>query len=107
MVQFFPPRVTHRERQIVLQEEMEENTAILSGIPHTPSMAGTTRGILPPNPPSLVCTTMVSITFNLGSGLIPSMAVITAMFTKSAIGPSLSYEMLGFDMNSILSSSTL
>jgi hypothetical protein len=50
---------------------------------------------------------MVSTTSTSGSGLIPSMAVITAPFTQSATGPPFSYKMPGFDTNSVLSYSTL
>jgi hypothetical protein len=107
VVQVVPPRVTHHERQIVLQETMEANTTTSSGSPHTPSMASTTGGIPPPNPPSSVRTTMVSLASTSGSGLIPSMVAITALFTQSATGPPFSYEMPGFDTNFVLSYSTL
>jgi hypothetical protein len=44
LVQVVPPRVTHHERQIVLQVAMEENVATSSGSPHTPSTTATTGG---------------------------------------------------------------
>jgi hypothetical protein len=107
LIQLAPPRVTHHERQIVLQAAMEENVATSSGSPHTPSTTATTGGIPPPNPPSSVRTTMVSTTSTSGSGLIPSMAAITAPFTQSATGPPFSYGMPDFDTNSVLTYSTL
>jgi hypothetical protein len=107
LIQLSPPRVTHQERQIVLQVAMEENVATSSGSPHTPSTTATTGGVLPPNSPSQVWATMVLTTSTLGSGLIPSMAVITAPFTQSATGPPFSYGMPSFDTNSVLSYSTL
>jgi hypothetical protein len=107
MVQVVPPRVTHHEHQIVLQAAMEENVATSSGSPHTPSTTATTGGVLPPNSPSQVWTTMVSTASTSGSGLIPSMVAITAPFTQSATGPPFSYGMPGFDTNSVLSYSTL
>jgi hypothetical protein len=70
-------------------------------------MTATTWGILPPNPPLSVRTTMVSTTSTSGSGLIPSMEEITAPFTQSAMGPQFSYGMPVFDMNPILTYSTL
>jgi hypothetical protein len=93
LIQVVPPRVTHHERQIVLQAAMEANAATSSGSPHTPSTTATTGGIPPPNPPSPVWTTMVSTTSTSGSGLILSMATITAPFTQSATGPPFSYGM--------------
>jgi hypothetical protein len=54
VVQVVPPRITHHERQIVLQEVMEENAPTSSGIPHTPSKAITIGGISPHNSPSQV-----------------------------------------------------
>jgi hypothetical protein len=107
MVQVVPPRVTHHERQIFLQAAMEANAATSSGSAHTPSTTTTIGGILPPKPPSLVGTTMVSTTSTLGSGIVSSMATITTPFTQSATGPLFSYGMLGFDTNFILSYSTL
>jgi hypothetical protein len=44
LIQVVPPRVTHHERQIVLQAVMEENVATSSGSPHTPSMDCHHRG---------------------------------------------------------------
>jgi hypothetical protein len=93
LVQVVPPRVTPYEHQIVLQEAMEENVATSSGSPHTPLMTATTGGILPPNPPSLVWTTVVSTPSTSGSGLIPSVVMTTAPFTQSATGPPFSYGM--------------
>jgi hypothetical protein len=86
---------------------MEENAATSSGSPHTPSTAATTGGVPPPNSPSQVQATMVSTASTSGSGLIPSMAAITAPFTQSATGPLFSYGMPNFDMNSVLTYSTL
>jgi hypothetical protein len=54
LVLVVPPRVTPCECQIVLQATMEANVATSSGSPHTPSVAATTGGIPPPNPPSSV-----------------------------------------------------
>jgi hypothetical protein len=107
LVQFVPPRVTHHERQIVLQEAMEANVATSSGSSHTPSMNASTGGIPPPNPPSLVWTKMFSTTSTSGSGLIPSTMMTTAPFTQSATGPPFSYGMTNFDTNSVLTYSTL
>jgi hypothetical protein len=107
VVQVVPPRVTHHERQIVLQAAMEENVATSSGSPHTPSTTATTGGVPPPNSPSQVQTTMVSTASTSGSGLILSMAAITAPFTQSATGPPFSYGMPDFDTNSVLTYSTL
>jgi hypothetical protein len=107
MVQVFPPMVTHHKCQIVLQVAMEENATTFSGSAHTPSMTTTTRGILPPNSPSSIQTTMVLTACTSRSGLILSMATITAPFTQSATGPLFSYGMPGFDTNFVLSYSTL
>jgi hypothetical protein len=106
-MQLAPPRVTYHERQIVLNSAMEANVATLSGGPHTPSMVATTRGVPPPNSPSQVQATMVSTASTSGSGLISSMAMITASFTQSVTGPLFSYGMPNFDMNSVLTYSTL
>jgi hypothetical protein len=86
---------------------MEGNAATSLGSPHTPSTTATAGGILPPNPPSPVCTTMVSTTSTSGSGMIPSMETTTALFTQSATGPPFSYGMPNFDTNSALTYSTL
>jgi hypothetical protein len=86
---------------------MEENVATLLGSPHTPSMTSTTGGVIPPNTPLLVWTTMVSTTSTSSSGMILSMVAITASFTQSATGPPFSYEMPSFDTNSVLSYYTL
>jgi hypothetical protein len=107
LVQVVRPRVTHHERQIVLQVAMEANVATSLGSPHTPSTTTTTGGGSPPNSPFAVQTTMVSTTSTLGSGLIPSMATTTIPFTQSETGPPFSYGMLGFDTNSVLTYSTL
>jgi hypothetical protein len=45
LIQLSPPRVTHHERQIILQATMEENVATSSGSPHTPSTTATTGGV--------------------------------------------------------------
>jgi hypothetical protein len=95
------------ERQVVSQATMDKNVATYSRNPHIPSTAVTTGGFPPPNQPSSVWTTMVSIASTYGNGLIPSMEVITAHFTQSVIGPPFSYKIPGFDMNSVLSYSTL
>jgi hypothetical protein len=50
---------------------------------------------------------MVSTTSTSGNGLITSIVAITAPFTHSATGPPFSYEMSGFNMNFVLSYSTL
>jgi hypothetical protein len=86
---------------------MEENVATSSESPHTASTDTTIGGILPPNPPSPVWTTVVSTSSILGSGPIPSSVETTALFTQSVAGPPFSYVMLSFDMNSVLSYSTL
>jgi hypothetical protein len=86
---------------------MEENDATSSGSPHTPSMTTTTRGVSPPKSPSQVRATMISTASTSGSGSIPSMVAITTPFTQSATSPSFSYRMPNFDMNSVLSYSTL
>jgi hypothetical protein len=91
----------------VSQATMETNAATSLGNPHIPSTTITTRCFPPPNQPSPVWTTMVLIASTSGNGLILSMAAITAPFTQSATCPLFSYEMPGFDMNSILSYSTL
>jgi hypothetical protein len=70
-------------------------------------MVVTTRGILPPNQPSLVWDTLVSIASTLRNGIIMSMAAITTPFTQSATGPPFSYGMHGFSMSIVLSYSTL
>jgi hypothetical protein len=107
MAQVVPPRATHHKSQIVLQAVMEANDATSSGSAHTPSTNATTGGVLPPNSPPQVLTTMVSTTSTLGSGPIPSMAAITSLFTQSATGPPFLYRMPGFDTNSVLTYSTL
>jgi hypothetical protein len=107
LIQLAPPRVMHRERQIVLQAMMEANATTSIGSPHTPSTTVTTGGVSPPNLPSQVQATMVSTTSTSGSGPIPSMAMITAPFMQSATGPPFSYGMPKFDTNLVLSYSTL
>jgi hypothetical protein len=81
LVQVVPPRVTPYERQIVLQAAMEANVVTSPRSPHTPLTNSTTGGISPPNPPSLVRTTVVSTPSTSGSGLIPSATTTTAPFT--------------------------
>jgi len=81
LVQVVPPRVTPYEGQIVLQEAMEENVATLSSSPHTPISTTTTRSMLPPNPPSLIRTIVVSTPSTSGSSPILSLARTTALFT--------------------------
>jgi hypothetical protein len=93
--------------QLVSQVAMATNVATSSRNTHTPSMAITTGGFLPPNQPSLVQTTTVSTASTSGNGPISSMAAITDPFTQSVIGPPFSYGMPSFDMKSILSYSTL
>jgi hypothetical protein len=107
LVQVVPPRVTPHNRQIVLQEAMEENVATSSEIPHTPSMASTIGGIMPPNSPLPVRITMVSTTSTLGNCLIPSSTVTTTSFRESVTGPPFSYGMPDFDTNFVLTYSTL
>jgi hypothetical protein len=86
---------------------MEENVATSSESLHTPSTTATTGGILPPNPPSLVQTIVVSTTSTSGNGIIPSMVATTTPFKQSKTHPPFSYGMLNFDMNSVLTYSTL
>jgi hypothetical protein len=50
---------------------------------------------------------MVLTTSTSENGLIPSIATITAPFTQSVTHPPFSYGMPGFDMNYVLSYSTL
>jgi hypothetical protein len=95
------------ERQVVSQETMEANTATSSGNTHISFTTVTTGGVPPPNQPSSVWATMVSTASTSGSGLIPSMAAITAPFTQNATGPPFSYGMPGFGTSTVLSSSTL
>jgi hypothetical protein len=95
------------EHLIVSQEEMEKNATNSSRNYHIPSTSFISGGVPPPTQLSSVRTTMVSTTSTSGNGLIPSIMAITAPFTHSAIGPSLSYEMPGFDTNFVLSYSTL
>jgi hypothetical protein len=107
LVQVFPSEVTPSQRQLVLQVTMEENVATSSGSPHTLVSTTTAGGILPPLPPSPVCTTVVLIPSTLGSGTILSSATTIAPFTQSVMGPPFSYGILSFDSNSILTYSTL
>lgn len=86
---------------------MEANVATSSRSPHTPSTTATNGGVPPPNSPSQVRTIMVSTASTSGSGLISSMATNTPLFTQSVMGPMFSYGMPGFDMNSVLTYSTL
>jgi hypothetical protein len=86
---------------------MEENDDTSLGNPHTPSMVAIIGGVPPPKSPSQVRATMVYTNSTLGSGMILSMAAITAPFTKSATGPFFSYGMPNFDTNSVLTYSTL
>jgi hypothetical protein len=95
------------KRQIVLQATMEANVATSTGSPHTPSTTATTGGILSPNQPFLVWTTMVLTASTSGNSMILPMVTITAPFTQSATGPPFSYEMSGFDMDYVLTYSTL
>jgi hypothetical protein len=69
-------------------------------------MAVTTRGVPPPNQPSLVRATMVSTTSTSGNGLLPSLAEIIAPLSQSATGPPFTYKMPGFDPNVVLFHST-
>jgi hypothetical protein len=92
---------------IVSQASMVANVATSSGDTHIPSTTITTGGVPPPNQPSSVRTTMVSTASTSSSGLIPSMAAITAPFTQNVTGPPFSYEMPGFSTSTVLSSSTL
>jgi hypothetical protein len=86
---------------------METNVATSSGNTHISSTTIIAGGVLPPNQPSSVQTTMVSTASTLGNGLIPSMATITAPFTQSATCPPFSYGMPNFGMSTVLSHSTL
>jgi hypothetical protein len=95
------------EHQVVSQEAMETNVATSLGNTHISSTILTTGGIPPPNQPSSVLATMVSIASTSRNNLISTMATITALFTQSVIGPPFSYEMLGFDTRTVLSHSTL
>jgi hypothetical protein len=81
---------------------MEANVVASSKSPHTPVMATTARGILPPLPPSPVRTTVVSTPSTSSSDPIPLMASTTVSFTQNAMGAPFSYGMSGFDTNSVL-----
>jgi hypothetical protein len=48
LIQLSPPRVTHHNRHIVFQEDMEANDATSPRSFHTPSMTTTIGGIPPP-----------------------------------------------------------
>jgi hypothetical protein len=107
LIQLSPSRVMHHECQIILQASMEENVTTSLGGPHTPSTTATNGGVSPLNSPSQVRATMISTASTLGSGLILSMVEIIALFTQSATGPLFSYGIPKFEMNSVLSYSTL
>jgi hypothetical protein len=91
----------------VSQAAMETNAFTSLGNPHIPSTNVTTGGFPSPNQVLSVQTTMFLIASILINGLILSMVAITTPFTQSAIGPPLSYEIPSFDMNFVLSYSTL
>jgi hypothetical protein len=86
---------------------METNAATSLGNPHIPSTIVTTEDFSLPNQPSPTQNTMVSTASNLGNGMIPSMMAITDPFNESVTGPPFSYEIPGFDMNYVVSYSTL
>jgi hypothetical protein len=95
------------EHQTVLHTIMETNVVTPSGNSSIPTMVVTTGEFSPPNPPSMVQTTMVSTVATSHSGLIPSLAAATTPFTPSATGPPFSYEMPSSGTSPILSYSTL
>jgi hypothetical protein len=86
---------------------METNAATCSGNPHISSTIVTTEAFSPPNQPSPTQTTMVSTASNSRNGMIPTMMAITDPFNQSATGPPFSYGMPSFDMNYVVSYSTL
>jgi hypothetical protein len=86
---------------------MEARVATSSGNTDISFTIVTTGGAPPPNQPSLVQATMVSTPSTSGSGLILSMAMITAPFTHNTTGSAFSYGMPGFGTSTVLSSSTL
>jgi hypothetical protein len=86
---------------------MEENVSTSSGSPHNPISTTTIGGMLPPNPPLSVQTTMVSTPSTSGNGSMLSSTMTAAPFMQSATGPPFSYGMLGFNSNSFLMYSTL
>jgi hypothetical protein len=104
---FIVTQVLPYECQVMPQTRMEAKIVTSSGDNSIPFMTIPTGGVPPPNQLSLVQATMVSTISTLGSDLILSMVVITDPFTQNVIGPSFSYEMPGFGMSHVLSSSTL
>jgi hypothetical protein len=92
---------------VVSSTTMEANVATSSGNTVISLMNVTTGGVPPPNQPSSVQATMPLTASTSGSGLIPSMVVITTPFPQNTIGSPFSYGMPSFSMSTVLSSSTL
>jgi hypothetical protein len=95
------------EHLVVSPTIMEANTATSSGNIDISFTTVTTGGVPPPNQPSSIWATMASTASTSGSGLIPSMAAITAPFPQNTTDSPFSYGMPGFGTSTILSSSTL
>jgi hypothetical protein len=95
------------ECQTVLHTTMETNAVTPFGNSLIPTTVVTIEEFSPPNPPSPVRATMVSIASTSHSGPIPSLAAATTPFTPSATGPPFLYGMPSSGISPVLSYSTL